>query len=117
RRLIEPEYAGSQPPAGAAGVRGRGNDIPALDKNVSIEGDADRSAGACALRRIQTDRGRPGFDRFDDRDFCARHKSDFVIDADPAAFDPPGDDAAVVEFVDGLNGQSEGQILRMNCWR
>ena len=45
------------------------------------------------------------------RRLARRQEHDLVADADAAGFDPAGDDAAVIEFVDVLHGDSQRQVL------
>jgi len=64
----------------------RRQDIPALDEQLAIEGDADGLTGARLARCSGLVRHRPGLDRLNDGEFCARHDPDFIANGDAAAF-------------------------------
>src|SRR5713226_346596 len=87
-----------------------GNHVAALDEQFTVERDADRSPGAlAALDR----RNRPALDGLDLRDLARGQDDDLVSRAKAAGFDAPGDDAAVVEFVDRLHRQPQRRFKRV----
>src|SRR5215472_16401521 len=73
------------------------DDVAALDEQLTVERDADRSSGTLpALDR----RDRPALHRPDLRDLARRHDHDLIAGREIAGLDAARDDAAVVEFVD-----------------
>src|SRR5712671_3943486 len=90
----------------ARAISDMGNHVAAFDEQFAVERDADRSPGAlAALDR----RNRPALDGFDLRDLARGHDDDLVSGVEAAGFDAPGDNAAVVEFVDRLHRQPQRQ--------
>jgi len=94
-------------------MRRRRDDVSAIDQDCAIERDADGLSGAGHARHLRAFRHRPCLDRLDARALASRHDENVVIHAHMAALDPTGEDAAIVELIDGLHRHAQRQIMRL----
>ena len=107
RFLPQPEQPGPELVGLGRQVGFVADDISALDEELLLYGEPDRGTGfglGDGLGRV------PGLDRAYRPGLIRWRKDDRVADAYPAAFDPPGDNAGAVEFVDVLHRKTQRQI-------
>ena len=83
--------------------------FPALDENLTVQGEANGLPGRGALGRRG---GIPSLDPSDARGLVARREQQPVADPEPAAFDTAGIDAPSVGFMDLLQRQPQRQVRR-----
>ena len=80
-------------------------DLPALDENLFVQGDAHGLPGlGLRGRRFDVER----FERLHDRAFVRRRKDDLVAHLEASGRDASRQDPAGVEFVDVLQGKPQG---------
>src|SRR5581483_2224169 len=107
--VMQSEYPRPQPAGIARALSGVRDDVAALDEQLAVERDADRASGTLlALER----RDRPTLDGFDLCDLAGRHDHDLVARSEMAGFDAACDNAAVVELVNRLHGQSQRESFQ-----
>src|SRR6185369_7652941 len=106
RLVVQPEDPRSQTARLARRGADMRDDVAALDEQFAVERDADRAPRALPSRDR---RYRPAFNRLDPGDLAGRHDHDLVAGNEAAGFDAARDDAAVVELVDRLHRQAQGE--------
>ena len=107
--VMQPEQPGPKAPdAGRGGLR-VSNDIAALNEQFAVERNPDGMPRRDGFARRTH---RPAFDRLDLRLLSRRHDNDIVTHGEMPGFDPTGDDAPVVEFVDRLHRQAKRPIIQ-----
>ena len=79
----------------------------ALDEDLFGERDADALAGGGVVARRRV----PAFDGFDGAGLVAGREEQPVADLERAALDAAGEDAALVEAIDILDGEAQRLVL------
>ncbi len=107
RLAAEPEQAAAEHVALDRRVVGMGCDLAALDEDLLIERDPDRLPG---LGRARLLGHAPGLDRPDLGGLVGGREQQRVADREPAGFDSPDQDPALVELVDVLDRQAQRPV-------
>src|SRR5581483_9892232 len=104
----EPEEAGFETVQFVGRILFVRGDGAALDENLLGEGDADGFAGdGSGLRR-----GAPALDGLDRADLVAGREEETIADLERSGLDAAGEDAALVEAIDVLDGETQRLIVR-----